>query len=486
MWVVSLRVESGPSEGREFAFEEHDTFLVGRSSACNIRLSSKDRQASRHHFLLEVSPPLVRVRDLGSGNGTYVNGERIGRRQKHEEAGDTAQHPLPQIDLTDGDTIRAGETVLVVEVRARCSECGSDFATGADTVTLDASGLRCRACRERADREGTIIVESCSRRACRVCGSDLTSDLGDPTRTSDEECERCRSATGDSADGVRPRVERALGDRYKLGPELGRGGMGVVYQAVRQTDRRELALKAILPSIAVTERARKRFQREVEALRRIEHPNCVGMLDHGSSGSLLFLALELCRGGDLERFVSRNGGKLDIARAAPLMLQALDGVASIHERGHVHRDIKPSNLLLSADGASGELKVGDFGLAKCLDSAGLTGLTVTKGGGAGTPAFMAKEQLVNFKGVKPASDVWSLGATFYHMLTGEHPRRPPSGASDPILAVLAGTLVPIREREPLVPEAVGTVIDQALAPKPENRPRDAGELRAVLRRALGD
>src|SRR5688572_26466328 len=112
---VSLDVVAGPIQGRQFAFEDHDTFLFGRSPDCHAQLAEADTTASRHHFLLEVNPPAVRLRDLGSRNGTYVNGTKYGGRgtMTVEEA---RQRRWPEVDLRDGDGIRVGTTVFEVRV----------------------------------------------------------------------------------------------------------------------------------------------------------------------------------------------------------------------------------------------------------------------------------------------------------------------------------------------------------------------------------
>src|SRR5947207_3331969 len=113
---VCLDVVAGPIQGRHFEFDAHDTFLFGRSPDCHAELSADDSTASRHHFLLEVNPPAARLRDLGSLNGTYVNGQKYGGRGRHLTPEEGARQPLPQVDIKDGDTIRVGATVFNVRV----------------------------------------------------------------------------------------------------------------------------------------------------------------------------------------------------------------------------------------------------------------------------------------------------------------------------------------------------------------------------------
>jgi serine/threonine protein kinase len=168
--------------------------------------------------------------------------------------------------------------------------------------------------------------------------------------------------------------------------------------------------------------------------------------------------------------------------AKPIMLQALDGLAFAHTRGVVHRDLKPGNILLIGSKPNRKAKVSDFGLAKNFEQAGLSGLTLT-GTFAGTPYYMPREQVVNFKHVKPVSDVWSVAATFYNLLTGWLPRDFPKG-KDPLLVVLDGDVIPIRKRDAGIPKPLATVIDRALHTNPRSRFQDATAMKDAMAQAL--
>src|SRR5438105_1486118 len=113
---VSLEVVAGPIQGRQFAFDGHDTFLFGRSPECHAQLAPDDATASRHHFLLEVNPPAARLRDLGSLNGTYVNGQKHGGRARHLAPPEGAGQAWPEVELRDGDVIRVGATIFNVRI----------------------------------------------------------------------------------------------------------------------------------------------------------------------------------------------------------------------------------------------------------------------------------------------------------------------------------------------------------------------------------
>ena len=173
---------------------------------------------------------------------------------------------------------------------------------------------------------------------------------------------------------------------------------------------------------------------------------------------------------------------MSLAKAAPIFQQSLEGLAHAHAKGFMHRDLKPHNLLLAGSEGKWTAKLGDFGMAKSFEQAGLSGMTVT-GNAGGTPAYMPREQVINFRQVKPVTDVWSLGATFYGMLTGQLPRDFPRGV-DPMEVVLGGRIVPIRERDADIPKKLAEVIDRSLAVNPKDRWQDAAQMLDALGKVL--
>jgi hypothetical protein len=419
---VSLQVVSGPIQGRTFDFEGHDTFLFGRSPDCHAELAAGDTTASRHHFLLEVNPPAARLRDLGSLNGTWVNGTRHGGRELDETPEEGARRPIPEVDLHDGDTIRVGTTVF--------------------NVRVEASSPAFAALRPDSDADIEALLRE-----------------------------------GPSS----PPREGAAVPGYALERLVGRGGMGSVYLARRLADGAAVALKLMRPEVVVDQRAREVFNREIEVTRRLRHPSVVELLDHGVAGGVFYFAMEYCPGGSLSGLLLRSERPLAVELATRLSLQVLDGLAAAHEGGYVHRDIKPENVLLVDDEPSAA-KLGDFGLAKSFQRAGLSGMTAT-GTVGGTLFFMPREQLTNFRLLRPASDVWSMGATLYHMLTFSYPRDF-APDRDPLQVILQGGTVPIRMRAPRMPPALADVIDRSVADDLGVRYPTAAEFRDALRRAL--
>jgi len=177
-------------------------------------------------------------------------------------------------------------------------------------------------------------------------------------------------------------------------------------------------------------------------------------------------------------YAAARGGKLSAKAVLPILRQALEGLAYAHAQGVVHRDLKPANILLTGKPESPVAKISDLGLAKNFDKAGFSGMTVT-GAYAGTPVFMPKEQITNFKYVKPVTDVWSFGATAYNLLTGLTPRDFPRGC-DPMEVVLRGEIIPIRKRDPQIPAPLAEVIEKAILASPKERYQDAAEMLAAL------
>ncbi len=214
-------------------------------------------------------------------------------------------------------------------------------------------------------------------------------------------------------------------------------------------------------------------------MRSLEHSRLVHMLETGVTNGHPYLMMPYFQGGNLEDLARARGGRLPVGEAVTLMTAALEGLAYMHERAFVHRDVKPGNLLV--DGTGGAV-VADFGIAKSFVDAGLSDVTSRTGTPFGTPAFMAREQVTNYRFVHPATDVWAASATLYYLITGEAPRdaRAHRTAVD---GILTGSILPVRAKRADVPNRVGTVIDKALAVEVEDRYPDAGAFLAALRRA---
>lgn len=278
-----------------------------------------------------------------------------------------------------------------------------------------------------------------------------------------------------------PRVHELgslIGQRYELLARLARGGMGTVYRARHVISRREVALKLVNPGEVNDPAAGTRFQREAQASSAIDHPGIVEVLDAGvADDGSFFLVMELLEGHGLGERLAFEGTTLD--DGLTLVERALDPLAAAHEKGFVHRDLKPDNIFVldAEEGAPEVVKLLDFGIAKHVwsDSATLTGTAI------GTPHYMPPEQIMSAKSVSPAADVWSMGVILYELLTGELPFAAP---------VPQGVFVRVCTQTPTHPgeladvgEALPALVMRCLEKNPEDRPRDATELREALREA---
>ncbi len=206
---------------------------------------------------------------------------------------------------------------------------------------------------------------------------------------------------------------------YEILAVLGRGGMGVVYQARDAKLKRLVALKVILAGDHAGEDEHGRFRAEAEAIARLQHPNIVQIHEVGEHDGKPFLSLEYCAGGSLDKKLA--GTPLPPMEAARLVQTLAGAVQAAHQARVIHRDLKPANVLLAADGTP---KITDFGLAKKLDDVGRT----QSGAIMGTPSYMAPEQAAGeTKYQGPGADIYALGAILYELLTG----RPPFKAATP-------------------------------------------------------
>jgi serine/threonine protein kinase len=260
---------------------------------------------------------------------------------------------------------------------------------------------------------------------------------------------------------------------YDIRKVIGTGGMGVVYQAVQKRVARTVALKVVQGLSATDWRQRVRFANEALALGRLKHPNVVTVYEVGEENSTPFFSMEYVPGGTLADRV-RNDQRVPAKEAAELIAAAAEGVAAAHQVGVLHRDLKPSNILVTADGT---VKVSDFGLARLLDrDDGPThsGMLV------GTPSYMAPEQAGGkMAEVTPATDVYGLGATLYHLLTG----RPPFKEGSPIgtaMRVLNEPLPAPRTLCPDIDPVLEAIVLKAMAKASAERYQSARALAADL------
>ncbi|WP_255947177.1 protein kinase domain-containing protein [Streptomyces odontomachi] len=490
---VTLSVLKGPAQGSEFVYGERTTCVVGRAAECRPRLTRDDPHVSRHHCLLDINPPDVRVRDFGGPHGTFVNGEELGG-----PAGSGTGPGFLERDLVDGDELRLGSTLLRVGIPS-------------------------------AHRTATVV-------GCAHCGQKTPGAAG---RFGDRICGTCRARP---LDVVRGLLLRAAADDglaqlrdYEVVRALRRSGPALVCLARHRGTGAHAVLTVLLAEVAVDGRARAAFLREMARVRGLRHANVVGWHHAGAFGAALCLTCDYHPGHTLEELLAARGGTLPPAQAVGIAVQILDGLGHAHAMRLppgdgddapdgvpgvlVHGAIRPSNILLTWDragdpqrlpptepdlpaaghalagpgdaslaakahpGAAPAVRIAGFGLARAFDRSGLSGLTRT-GAVARGLAYAPRTQLADHSYARPEADVWATAATLYRMLTGTPPREFPP-FSDPLVVLLREPPVPVRRRCAAVPKRLAQVVDAALIDSPRIVTTRADEFRAALLAALG-
>jgi eukaryotic-like serine/threonine-protein kinase len=431
---VTLRVLSGPHVGRTFTFDQHDTFLIGRADTAHLCLP-EDRFFSRHHCLLEIAPPRVFLRDLGSTNGTFVNGQRV------QEA-----------YLSSGDKIQGGQTMLAVEVTV--DQPAPSFEQGYSRQQVQPT------------RPAIVIVE------CLNCGRRDQAEASSPDERLTFLCEDCRNE-------LKRQPQPIPG--YEMIKILGRGGMGSVMLAREQQTGRAVAIKTLLPEVAVSDQAIKRFMREIDVAATLVHPNIVSFVDRGTHNGTIYLVTEYVAGMDAAKLADTRGGRLPYPEVVQIVAQGLDALSFAHNKGYIHRDIKDQNILIQGQWPEYTAKLTDFGLAKSFTQTGMSGVTMA-GDVAGTFAYMPPEQIRDFANVRPSSDIYAMGMTAYSLLTGSIALdiSPQANVAETVKAIFDKPIVPVQRRTPEAPYALTQVVERALAKDPAGRWATAEEMRQAL------
>jgi serine/threonine protein kinase/Tfp pilus assembly protein PilF len=343
---------------------------------------------------------------------------------------------------------------------------------------------------DKAIGVGTADPGPQSGATCVTCGRPLT-QVGPKG-----ECLRCLIGVGFLADGEEPERPAARG-RLTPGPlsyahfevemgadgfplELGAGAMAITYRARDTVLNSEVALKVIDCKVAQNLGARSRFLREARAAANIHHPNIARVTYYGEQDGECFYAMELVKGETLEARVRRDG-PMPLAVALQVIEQASRALAAAEACGVVHRDIKPSNIMLESDASGGfTVKLIDYGVAKVMGPQAEPGVEQTQAGFIGTPAFASPEQFAGVQQVPidARSDVYSLGVTFWYLLTG---RTPFLGRTMEEIRARQTEELPLDQLRSLhLPAQAIALLRSMLAPHPKDRPQTARELLSAV------
>jgi serine/threonine-protein kinase len=464
---VILEVVEGPQAGQRFVFERHEAFVVGRKKNEKVQFRiPDDPYFSRYHMLIEVAPPKCFLRDLGSRNGTRVNGSKV-----------------REAELADGDLVRGGHTTMRVHIEEPAAASGAP-ADGpqAPPATLStpeppetgepewetqvfgrlqrgSGGLQCQLCKRQAEEAHLAALAE--------------------TRILAYVCRACRDKHRDAQHPV-PNYEKLA--------VLGRGALGPAYKARRVSTGKVVVLKLLAPEVAAQGGATATFLRQMLLSARLQHARIVPVVELGLAGNDLWIASEYIDGIDGRELARQLGGTVPPADAVAITCQVLEALQYAHGLALVHRDVKPSNVLVSGRPGSYGARLADFGLLRHMDDAGLSGIT-RKGEARGTIPFMPPEQVLDCRFVKPAGDIYAAGATLYWLLTGEfvHDFEAVDARGerrDPYSIILDDPVVPMRQRSPAIAEALARAIHTALAYEPEDRFATAAEMARALQQAM--
>jgi eukaryotic-like serine/threonine-protein kinase len=438
---IVLRVISGPHEGQEYQIDQSGGFVVGRSSRAAFPMTG-DLALSREHFQLEYFAPLCHLIDLGSTNGTKVNGLRVER-----------------VLLREGDLIAAGDSSFAVRysggeddsgMRHTCAGCGAQLET---VAPLSAA---------KADHAVVLTAPRPS----------ISSVLCD-------DCEARRKQFPDTSPD------------YLIEELIGEGGMGSVYRARQISRNRRVAIKMMIANSTAGEKALNYFHREIHALRDMLkpggkcHPSIVEFYELFQNDGHFQLVMEYVDGKNALEWVRALKEPMPIATAALIGQQLLSALNFAHTKGYVHRDIKPSNLLVMGPVHRPRVKLSDFGLAKSMAGSSVFSNLTRQGDVGGSAGFLSPEHIRQFGEVREPADIYCAGATLFYLLTEHYPYLgfDPQRA-DSYEMILDHPPVPLRAYRPDAPEGLERILLKSLRKRPRARWRSAAAMWQALRAYL--
>ena len=439
---IVLRVISGPHEGQEYQIDQSGSFIVGRASRVTFPMTA-DLALSREHFQLENFPPLCHLVDLGSTNGTKVNGLRVER-----------------VLLREGDLVAAGDSAFAVHYSGggggtrlpdTCAGCGIQLDKG---VSFSSTNL------EEASSVVMALQPMISSLLCAKC------------------------------DARRKQFPETSPD-YLIEEVIGEGGMGTVYRARQISRNRRVAIKMMIANSTAGEKALNYFHREIQALRDMLmpggkcHPNIVEFYELFQIEGHFQLVMEYVDGKNALDWVQALKQPMPFAAAALIGQDLLSALNFAHTKGYVHRDIKPSNLLVMGPVHRPRVKLSDFGLAKSMVNSTVFANMTRQGDVGGSVGFLSPEHIRQFGEVREPADIYCAGVTLFYLLTEKYPYLGfDPGRPDSYEMILDHPPVPLRAFRPDAPEGLEQILLKALRKRPHSRWKSAEAMRQALRAFL--
>ncbi len=478
-----LKIREGKLAGYKKTVTKTGRILIGRDASCDFAID--DPLLSRQHCLIEVSENQVKLIDLKSRNGTYLNGKKI-----EEEI------------LKFNDEIKLGKhivTLLPLQKQTAtpvlgnlCNRCGRELKQD-DVAFLKATNYTgtpyCKLCiaqtiESRKARSKVPLEGRDTRDEIRATGMPISPSLANRgLGGSFSQPKVTKKITSDEMTiplanvSLPPGTPSNIG-HYQVLEVLGEGGMGFVYKAQHSFLETIVAIKVIKEELAAQPDILKRFVQEAKLGVSLDHPNILKIHDAGESDGIFFISMEYFPGQDITNLM-KTQKSIPVPISLKWAICMADALSYAHKKGVIHRDVKPSNILVND---KEEVKLADFGLAKAWQKAGANQLTAS-GQMLGTIQYISPEQLENSKNVDPKTDIFSLGASIYYTLAGY----PPFG-QEPLGKVIQNILhsapAPLQRKD--IPKSFIQVLMKAMAKKVEERFASMEELKIALQKVAGE
>ncbi|HOF86993.1 MAG TPA: FHA domain-containing serine/threonine-protein kinase [Armatimonadota bacterium] len=448
---ILFDIIAGPHAGERYLFTEPENFWIGRSAHARYPIGADDPQCSTQHLMVEMDPPRCRIRNISQTNGTLVNGV-----------------PIEVADLAPGDTVCMGETVF--RVARPDDQAGMDTPTEPLTQASPPGMPDARTELLPPAPYDHARLYLAGRNQCLRC---------DARRPATAETPRESYLCADCAAAMTRNTETVPG--YRCLSRLHEGKLCTVWLAEDARTRERAAVKLFTPPDNVSGQAEIIFRRECAISLDLRHPHIVRFFRAGDYRGRLYIAMEYVAGRDALDLLHCTGCTLSPRVVTAIARQTLEALDHAHRRFIVHRDIKPSNLLLDGEAPDYHVKVTDFGIARVYRAARLSRITCINDV-RGTPWFMPPEQAVNCRGVDHRADLFSLGATMYHLLTGRFVYDIPPGTPEERLLtyVQPSLVVPITARGVSLPRPLASFVMRAVDADPNRRFQSAREMRDAL------